>query len=407
MFFWKRGCCCKGTNASSCGCGGGYNTGDLECAEFPPTFTITYVLWSLGAHDTGGLSGYNSDSSFGTYCDPSDTTTYNFLGHCGECATWGTGRIQDKYVAGSEIYELSVTVTVVMTLQDGTYPGYPAPECCTAWYAGTVTEGVTGPSADSLGCDCATEYDFAGFSRGLSAKMSLTKQSPNTKIRLDIHDGVGWAPGDPPTPPPTTVPPPGDNDLLYEGIGGDLGEDLNGNTNCGYCYFPWDAFHDLTLIAGGQTYPGPPPAANGSVSMTQSYGNRDEEHFCCNQPPELPVVYFPIQVDLWNVYYWNLKTVAAYGHQLPLFNTADLTSGCLMSAEALWGYGANQYRATAICYPGSSWADPPDYITPCYAGLGCVSTQAEDTKCVGPSTYNGSKGYGNGLYRRLSWSILA
>lgn len=399
--FWKRACCCGGTNQSSCGCGGGCSTGVLEWADFPQSFTITYTLWSLGAHDTGGYNQYISDVSFGTYCDPTDTTTYNFLGHCGACATWGTGRIQNKYVAGSEIEEVEVTVTVLMALQDGTNPNLPAQESCRAWYSGTVQEPQPGPQADSLGCDCATEYNFPGFSRGLSAIMQLEKQTPNTKITLDVYDG-NWTSGDPLPSPPSGSPPPGENHLVYEGIGGELGKDINGNTNCGYCYFPWAAFSDLSLVAGGQSYPGAPPSADGSLTVTLSHGNRDASLLCCAE--DEPYEYIPLAIDIWDVYYWNIKTVNIYGNQLPLFNTADLTSGCRMSAEALFGYGANQYWATALCHPGGSWADPADYVTPCYAGLGCVSVQAEDSKCVGPSV-SASKGYGNGLYRRLNWSL--
>ena len=390
MFFWKRGCCCKGTNASSCGCGGGCNTGTLEPAEFPPEITISYTRWSLGAENTTGYSTNIGSIAHDDFCDSTNTTDANFCGFCGECHNWtgGRGNPAVRYIAGGEIDELELAKTVTLTLQDGTASPYPdaAPTACEAYYRGTVEEGGslgTGPD-DLMSCDCDTSYTWPGWMVCFRAHVELIKDATGkTKAKVTltynvIDSGTTGYCGD----GDLATHFQGDGTLVFEGVGEDLGEDINGNTNCGYCYFPWEAWHNLALVSGGDTYPGAPPMAGGTVSVTESYGDRTCSAYCGDPEP------VPLSLDEWTVYWWLASAVSAYGENLPLGE-----GGCANNYDNVMSHGVDYFHVSQ-CYPPGDWCEG--------------SAQDPDTTCIGKvdtSQPQSVKLYNDGLFRRLNVSI--
>ena len=247
--------------------------------EFPGSITIDHTRWSLGAISAAGNADdtYDWDNDCCNGGRPCSSPDGGFCGTCAEGSTHPGGA--DRLVAGDEIEELESSKTITLTLQDGTNgrDGDPAPTACKAYYRGVVRHDYDGTaSGDLQDCDCE------------------------------------------------------------EGYGEELSEDINGNQDCGYCYFPYEAFDNLELSSGGDTDPGPPPMADGVDTDMATFGTWDLD-YCCDPLTGICYCTYSPTYPTWYTYWWEESTLLDYFDVLSLEDDCPVVPGRCESER--WGSG--------------------------------------------------------------------
>lgn len=346
MFFWKRGCCCESTNHKSCGCPSGTGTGVCsgtyghDKPEFPGAITINYTRWSLCATSAAGNAEntYEPDSE---WCDgdPPASPPGGFCGTCAEGSSHPGG--DDRSVSGGEMSESESSQTITLTLQDGTNgrDGDPAATACKAYYRGVERHDYEGPGPDDLqACACEDGYSetHGGFWDCWRIVLELDRYSTGTRrtritatITMKAQDYYEYGlSGDVTTPPDESssgTAYTGTYAAEFVGIGNELGDDINGNQDCGYCYFPYQAFNALELTSGGHSDPGDPPMADGIDTDMTTFGTFDQE-YCCDSPGSCSCT-VSIDYPTWDTYWWQLSTLLTYFGGLALGVTCPVQAG--------------------------------------------------------------------------------
>jgi hypothetical protein len=410
VFFWKRGCCCESTNHKSCGCPSG--TGSGVCSgtyghdkpEFPETITINYTRWSLCATSAAGNASqvydYDHDCcNGGTPCTSPDA---GFCGTCAEGSSHSGG--DDRAVAGAEMSESESSQTITLTLQDGTNgrDGDPAATACKAYYRGVIRHEYEGPGPDELqSCDCEEGYGatHGGFWDCWHVVLELDRYSTGTRktrITATISMSAKWylqwgMSGDVTTPPDESssgTAYSGTYAAEFVGVGNELGDDINGNQDCGYCYFPYQAFNALELTSGGHSDPGAPPMADGIDTDMTKFGSWDTE-YCCDYFTDICYCTVSIDYPTWDTYWWQEATLLAYFGGTSLGWTSPVHEGRCESI--VWSAIPSPPTLGAVCdTSGDTIISPagdclPDCVPPpCdYSNVDCLSYQNPYTSCIG------------------------
>lgn len=174
----------------------------------------------------------------------------------------------------------------------------------------------------------------------------------------------------------------------FIGIGNELGEDINGNQDCGYCYFPYEAFNNLELSSGGDTDPGSPPEADGIDDDMDTFGTWDLD-YCCDYFTGICYCTYSPTYPTWDIYWWEESTLLDYFDVLSLEDDCPVVPGRCESDR--WGSSSFVPRLGSLCDTSSTGSiDPPGNCEPdcspppCdYSNVDCLKYQNPYTSCLG------------------------
>lgn len=426
MFFWKRKCCCGSTDYKSCGCPTGIGTStcsdlyDLDKPDFPSTITINYTrssLCALSAAGYGSVFDYDHDCcNGGTPCTSPDA------GFCGTCAEGSSHSGGDtRLVAGSEISKSESPLEITLALQDGTNGrnGDPAPTACIAYYRKVIRHEYESLEHDELectGCEDGEGSTHGGYWDCWRLKLELDRYSTGTRktritatITMKAQNYLEYGlSGDVTTPPDDTslsTKYSGTYSAEFIGIGEELSEDINGNQDCGYCYFPYLAFDNLELTSGGDTDLGDTPDPDGTDTDMSKFGSWDTE-YCCDYLTGICHCTLSIDYPTWDTNWWNYSTLVSYlgtvAWKSPVREgRCESTSWSALTDPPTIGAvcvttTSNTISPAGDCVPD---CDPP----PCdYSNVQCLSYQSPT--CIGPDV-EVWYAWTNQLYLNVSLSL--